>query len=91
VPETHARAELHQAGIDRGRRGVAVDPELRRGRPDQRGITDRLRRRQQQQFAGLVRHGVDAPPEVFFDGSWDSRGGGQSETARQLLVGQSPW
>ena len=70
---------------------VASAPTLqpRRGPPHQRGIAERLGRRDKQQAPGLVGENFDPPAEVLFDAAGQSRRGGKPKSARQLLRSQS--
>ena len=93
VPEPHLGLELHQAGLDR--RGGRLRPDAQPlGRPPhQRQLAVRLGRGQQQQPPGLVRQGVQLPPEADLDPPREPGAGQctrQAEPAGQLRRGQPP-
>ena len=67
MPEPNPGAELRQAPLRRGRCRLAADPEPPGGPPYQRRVPGRVGRRHQQQPPGLLRQGVDLPPEAVLD------------------------
>ena len=82
MAKPHPRAELDQARLGRRRRRFGADPQPRRGHPHQRGIAERLGRRDKQQAPGLVGENFDSPAEILFDAAGYSRRGGQPKSAR---------
>ncbi|MGC1805123.1 MAG: hypothetical protein WA752_14120, partial [Mycobacterium sp.] len=89
MAKPHPRAELDQARLGRRRRRFGADTQLRRGHAHQRGIAERLGRRDKQQAPGLVGENFDSPAEILFDAVGYSRRGGQPKSARELLRSQS--
>ena len=81
MPKPHPRAELDQARLGRRRCRFGADPETRRGPPHQRGIADRLRRRDQQQAPGLVGENLDPAAEVLFDAAGQPHRAGKPKSA----------
>ena len=67
MPEPHARAELHQVRLDRRSARLDRDPEHLGGPPHQQRVAGRIGRRQLQQPPGLLRQGIELPPEALLD------------------------
>jgi hypothetical protein len=80
--ESHARADLDEAfGLGRSRR-LAPDAEPLGRAPQERQVADRLRRRQQEEAAGLGRERLQLAYEAPLDAAAQRHLNGQPESAR---------
>ncbi len=89
VSEGHSRTDREQpVGVSRRLDG---NPEPLGGAPHQYRVSDRLRRRDQQQALRLRREPCHPPPKAVFDPPRQPRRVWQPEPARQLGRRQPPW
>ncbi len=90
MAKPNLRADLEQLLTGRELRRLPLDAERRRGAPEERGIPDRVGRRQHDQSLRRLRQCGNALSVVVLDAARKSSRGGQHEAASQLSGAYTP-
>ena len=90
MTKPNLRADLQQLLAGRGLRRLSLDAERRRSAPEERGIPNRVGRRQQHQSLRRLRQCGYALSEVVLDLARKSSRAGQHEAASQLSGASTP-